>query len=123
MLSNVWSSLKRAADGHWGDQATCDPDPAGGYKATLRLASKIKGPLWELASKYIRMYARKSHWKVSSLTHKRGYVELHLQYAPPKPRPNWHRGRRRSHAETPPGQDGLRSHQHEATSSSSPPRK
>lgn len=88
MTQNMWGSLKRAADGHWGDEATVNPDGTG-FKITLRLAQKLEPSIWKIATKYIQTYARKSHWKVSGLAHRRGYIELHAEYSPPKTKKKW----------------------------------
>lgn len=82
----MWSSLSRAADGHWSDQARVEADVAGGYKATMQTKSAISDESWVHASKYIKRYARASHWRVSSIKRHKGYVEMQLEYAPPKPR-------------------------------------
>lgn len=92
LTQNMWGSLKRAADGHWGDEATVNPDGMG-FKITLRLAQKIDPSIWKIAAKYIHSYARRSHWKVTGLAHKRGYIEMLAEYSPPKPKKKW-KGRR-----------------------------
>jgi hypothetical protein len=114
LTQNLWGSLKRAADGHWGDEATVNPDGTG-FKITLRLAQKLEPPIWEIASKYIRRYARGSHWKVTKLAHRRGYIEMLAEYSPPKPKKKWngHRlrrlpglGKKKTEAKTPQDQGG-----------------
>ena len=64
------------------------PAPEGvGHVATLRTTAAISNESWEAASKYIRSYARASHWTVTGLKRQRGYVEMHLEYSPTKQRP------------------------------------
>jgi len=102
MVQNLWGSLKSAADGHWGDEATVNPEGMG-FKITLRLAEKIQPAIWKIASNYIQRYARSSHWKVTGLSHKRGYIEFLAEYTPPKPKKKWD-GRRRHRPPHPDGQ-------------------
>lgn len=91
MLSNLWQSLTRASlvgeASHWADQATTAPREEGGIEATLSLASHISEEQWEFAAKYIRAYAKASHWKVTSLKRQRGFIALHLEHSPPAQRP------------------------------------
>ena len=67
-----------------------------GYKATLRTDKAMSDDAWACATKYIRTYAKASHWTVKSLTRKRGYIEMHLDYAPPKQ----HQEQRPAHQKT-----------------------
>lgn len=41
---------------------------------------------WELASRYMRSYARASHWKVTKLQKMKGYALLEMYFSPPKKR-------------------------------------
>ena len=91
LLSNIWSSLRRAGP-HWTDNATIRPD-GDRHKATIQLAEAMTPACWKAASNYIRRYARASHWSVSGLRQKRGYVEMELKYSPPVPKkPKAHSG-------------------------------
>jgi hypothetical protein len=94
LTQNMWGSLKRAADGHWGDEATVNPEGEG-FKITLRLSQKIEPSTWKITAKYIQRYSRASHWKVSRLAHRRGYIEMYAEYSPPKPKKKWDGRKRR----------------------------
>jgi len=89
----MWASLKRAAEGHWADEATVNPDGQG-FKVALKLAQKIEPSTWSLASKYIHRYARHSHWKLTEMSRSNGYAQFRIEHAPPKPKKKW-RGRRK----------------------------
>lgn len=84
LVQNMWSSLRRASDLHWGEEATVDQDDTG-FKITFRLTSKIPADLWKMASKYMRGYAKRSNWTVAELSQNRGHVAMRIEYAPPKP--------------------------------------
>jgi len=83
LTQNMWGSLKRAADDHWGDNATINPDGVR-FKITLQVTQKINQPVWGITTKYIKRYARASNWKVYKLSHKKGYIEFYAEYSPPK---------------------------------------
>lgn len=82
MVQNMWASLRRAAIGHWGEEATVDPSDTG-FKVTLRLKEKIPKEQWASAGRYIRGYAKASRWKVDNLSHQRGYIAFNVEYIPP----------------------------------------
>lgn len=80
----MWSSLVRAGGDHWTNEATIVPSGGGGgYMATLQVGVGMDDSSWTAASKYIRRYARASHWKVQSLARRRTHVEMVLEHAPP----------------------------------------
>ncbi len=70
------------------------PSEAGGFVATLQLSQPLSEASWEAASKYMRRYARESHWKVHELARRKGYVELHIEHSVPKPKKKLRRGGR-----------------------------
>jgi len=79
----LWESLRRAADTHWGEQATVDPLKDGGFAVTIRLNQRIPPPIWKVASKYMRMYLRKERWPVKHLSMQRTHVRMQINYSPP----------------------------------------
>lgn len=87
----MWMSLRRASDNHWGDECTVDPAEGGGYKLTLRFAGPMTDRSWELASKYMRSYAKASHWSVQGLARRKTHMEMTVEHSPPKPKKKWHR--------------------------------
>ena len=94
LLNNLYFSLSRACSDHWSGEATVVPNGTGGYVATLQIARSLDDSSWEAASKYMRKYARASHWKVHELGRKQGFVELRLEHEVPKPKKKPHRGER-----------------------------
>lgn len=90
LLGNLWASLKRAGNdpdgGHWGEQAELEPDPTVGYRASLQFARPVDDTSWARLSKYIRSYAKASHWIVHSLVKRRTHVDMVIEYQPPAPK-------------------------------------
>jgi len=91
LLTNLWSSLRRACEDHWGSECTIDPAEGGGYKLTLRFAEAMTERGWELASRYVRSYSKASHWAVDKLTRRQTHMELIVEHSPPKPKKKWRR--------------------------------
>lgn len=79
----MWGSLKRAADGHWGEEATVDPEGEG-FKVTLHTTEHIPTKDWGTLSRFMRGYAQASHWKLSRLRRYRTHAEFFVEYTPPK---------------------------------------
>ncbi len=52
----------------------------------MQTKGNIPAEAWEHAAKYIRHYARASHWKVTSLKKLKNHIEMTMEYSPPKPR-------------------------------------
>lgn len=80
----LWESLRRAADSHWGEQATVDPHEDGGFTVTIRLNQRLPPPVWKVASKYMRMYLRKERWPASHISMRKTHVRMQISYSPPK---------------------------------------
>lgn len=85
LVQNMWGSLRRASDLHWGEEATVD-QIEDGFKITFRTASRIPKNLWKMARTYMKGYARKSHWKIDTLTQQRGHVAMTMHHSPPTPK-------------------------------------
>jgi hypothetical protein len=99
----MWFSLKRTAEGHWGEEATVYPDGKG-FKVTLQLTEKIEPGTWGIASKYMRRYARHSHWALTDMTRQHGRAVFHIEYSPPKPKRVWRGRMKRGRAHRPDAQ-------------------
>ena len=78
----LWESLRRAADAHWGDQATVDPLEDGAFAVTIRLNQRIPPAIWKVARKYMQMYLRKERWPAKHLTMRNSHVRMQISYAP-----------------------------------------
>ena len=79
----MWESLRRAANEHWGEQATVDQDDDG-FLVTIKLNQKIPPRVWQAASKYMRSYLRKERWTTTGLSQRSSHVRMRIKYSPPK---------------------------------------